>query len=134
MCHIPSDLQGNAGCLIVHEGRFLAARHLKKDKWNLPGGTYERGESAQCTAQRETREELGVTVIVGELLREHSNGFYLFRCTFAAGQFKAAYVVPRSGTNDVSRIQWLLPDEIQAHDWRYPQRWPSIAALVQGQR
>lgn len=132
-CHTPSELAGNAGCLIMQGDQFLAARHLQKDKWNLPGGTQERGESAQCTAARETREELGVEVEVGPLLRQQNNGFYLFSCSLKPGQYQANYTVPLSGVSEVSRISWLSLDDVIAQDWRYPQRWQTMAALIRAQ-
>ena len=129
-CQIPSSLKGNAGCLITHNDQFLAARHRKKDKWNLPGGTAERGESAECTAARETKEELGLDVSVGELLVQHENGFYLFNCELAADQYQSSYSVPPSGINEVTEIQWLYPDQVKAQDWRYPERWEKMQQLV----
>lgn len=129
-CSIPSDLVGNAGCLILHNDQFLVARHRQLDKWNLPGGTKAWGESAQCTAQRETREELGVEVNVGPLLIQEDNGFYLFRCDLLDGQYQANYPVPASGASEVSAIAWLSPEQITAQEWRYPQRWSKLQRLV----
>ena len=122
-CNIPSELVGNAGCLIMHGDQFLVARHRKKDKWNLPGGTAERGESAQCTAARETWEELGLEVEVGALLRQQENGFYLFSCSLRPSQYQPSYTVPLSGIMEVSRISWLSVEDVTADDWRYPLRW-----------
>lgn len=132
-CNIPSELVGNAGCLIVHGDQFLVARHRKKEKWNLPGGTMESGESAQCTAARETREELGVHVEVEHLLRQQDNGFYLFSCKLKVGEYQPNYSVPITGLTEVSRISWLKIDDVTAGDWRYPQRWQTMAALISAQ-
>lgn len=132
-CNIPSKLVGNAGCLIMHGDQFLVARHRKKDKWNLPGGTAERGESAQCTAVRETGEELGIQVEVGPLLRQQDNGFYLFSCTLKPGEYQSSYTVPLSGVTEVSRISWLKLDDVVADDWRYSQRWQTMAVLIRAQ-
>ncbi len=132
-CNIPSELVGNAGCLIMHGDQFLAARHRKKDKWNLPGGTAAQGESAQCTAARETQEELGVVVNVGALLSQQDNGFYLFSCNLKPEQYHSSYSVPLSGMIEVSRISWLRLEDVVAQDWRYPQRWKAMQALIKTQ-
>ena len=50
-------------------------------KLQLPAGGRESGESPQCTARRETLEETGLVVRVGEPVGTRSRGrFVLFRC------------------------------------------------------
>ncbi len=44
------------------DGRVLAARSRGKDKFYLPGGKREPGESDAETLVREIREELGVEI------------------------------------------------------------------------
>jgi len=60
-----------AGCVIVDkEGRILLLHRNRPNRvqWELPGGKLEPGESAQETAIREVKEELGVDVdILGQL-------------------------------------------------------------------
>ncbi len=46
----------------VADGRVLAARSRGKDKFYLPGGKREPGESDAETLVREVREELGVEI------------------------------------------------------------------------
>jgi 8-oxo-dGTP diphosphatase len=59
------------GVVIVSEDRFLAvrrAREPKIDLWELPGGFCDGWEHPADAAVREAREELGVTVRLGELV------------------------------------------------------------------
>lgn len=128
-CPIVSEHIGNGGCLIVHDDKVLMAKHRKKDKWNLPGGTYEPGESAQCAAQRETWEEVGVKVEIGELVTRFKNGFYLYRCHLNAGEYRSQYAVPESGVKEVTAIEWIDPSTLSPADWRYPERWPKEQQL-----
>lgn len=130
-CDQPSKLSGNAGCLIVHNGVFLSPKHKATQRWNLPGGTSERGESAQCTAKRETWEEVGVRVNVGDLITQFDNGFYLFACTPVSLQYARHYPVPESGKDEVSDIQWLKPQQLKDKDWRFPKRWQHQQAVIQ---
>jgi 8-oxo-dGTP diphosphatase len=48
------------------DGRVLAARRNHPPGWELPGGKVEPGESERAALVRELREELGVTVEVGD--------------------------------------------------------------------
>lgn len=54
---------------IVREGRVLCARRRSgphAGQYEFPGGKVEPGESEVAALVRECREELGVTVVVGE--------------------------------------------------------------------
>lgn len=53
------------GAILAMEGRVLLAhrqprRSCRPDRWDLPGGHVEAGESPQAAVGRELREELGV--------------------------------------------------------------------------
>lgn len=53
------------GCFVVRDGRFLMGRRLGAHgpgTWSVPGGWVERGESPECAAAREVREETGMLI------------------------------------------------------------------------
>lgn len=56
------------GRLRDEDGRILLCRLTYKQEWDLPGGVVEVGEAPAAGLAREIREELGVTVEVGDLL------------------------------------------------------------------
>lgn len=58
-----------AGLLVCDPaGRVLMLQTSYKPEWEIPGGITEPGEGPRQTVQRETREEIGVTPVVGDLL------------------------------------------------------------------
>ncbi len=78
--------------------------------WEFVGGKVEQGESKEQALVRECREELGITVSVGEvfctLVHEYPDicvRLTLFRCTIAEGEPR------RLEHND---LQWITPSEI----------------------
>lgn len=58
-----------AGVLFGDEwGRVLLVEPTYKPDWEVPGGSVEADESPRAAAEREVREELGLSVAVGRLL------------------------------------------------------------------
>jgi 8-oxo-dGTP pyrophosphatase MutT (NUDIX family) len=54
--------------IIWHEGRLLLVSH-NKNTWYAPGGWLDDFETLDATCKRELHEELGVEVVVGELVK-----------------------------------------------------------------
>ena len=107
---------GNAGCLVVDGGRLLMVQQRITGLWALPGGTAEPGERAVCTAWRETREETGLEVRVGELLHRFDNGFRLYRCTPAEPQQAPSAAATGPGDAlEIADLGWLDRHQISDH-------------------
>lgn len=119
---------GNAGCLIRMGKRVLMPRHRPSGTWNLPGGTQEPGETAQCTAHRETWEETGLDTRVGKLIERFENGFYLFECE-PKKPLTATHLplpLPEWSKKEVTEIRLLDPGAIQPKDYRFPKQLRKI--------
>lgn len=73
------------------EDRILLCKRTDIDRWNMPGGAMELGESPWEAAIRETKEEVGVDVEVDRLFGVYSKiddeevGF-AFLCTIVGGE------------------------------------------------
>ncbi|HDQ04550.1 MAG TPA: NUDIX domain-containing protein [Deltaproteobacteria bacterium] len=85
--------------------------------WAIPGGTLKLGESMRQCAERETREETGITIKAGE-------GVYTFdfieydeqgkiKYHFVVIDFWAKYISgePR-GADDALEAGWFTPEEL----------------------
>lgn len=81
-------------------------------RWEFPGGKMEAGEGFADALQREIREEIGVTVVVGAEIAATCHAYpdqcvalHLFRCRLVAGipspcQVADVRWVPRSALKD----------------------------------
>ncbi len=119
-----STRQGNAGCIIKIDDKMLIVRHRKTGKLSPPAGTAKEGETAQCTAHRETWEETSVEVRVGRLLNSFDDQFHLFHCL--AADEVTELLVPEAFKSEISEILLLNPTLLSNDEWRFPEQLPSI--------
>jgi 8-oxo-dGTP diphosphatase len=59
------------GAIIIDGDRVALVKRGRAPlagQWSIPGGLLEVGETLRACAQREVREETGLTVIIGDLL------------------------------------------------------------------
>jgi ADP-ribose pyrophosphatase YjhB (NUDIX family) len=72
----PRQRLGAIAVILDERGRVLVVEHALRVRhpWGFPGGWVERGEHPEHGLVRELREELGLHVEVGELLRCEKHG------------------------------------------------------------
>ena len=113
--------------LLWREGRLLACRRpLGKARallWEFAGGKVEEGESPEEALVRECREELGVSVTVGEPYAQTAYEYpdlsvrlTFFTCTLDGGEPQRL---------EHAELKWLLPEELKEYAF-----CPADAALI----
>ena len=126
--------QGNAGCLVVEDGKLLMIQQRFSGNWSLPGGTAESGERAVCTALRETREETGYQVIVERQVHQFYNGFRLYLCSIERsldGSQATQEIDTEYDTMEVQNIAWLDRKGRDQVPWRFEDQRDLIQRLVE---
>lgn len=76
--------------LLVRDGQVLLVRHVYEDKWYLPGGLVERGETLDEAIRREAMEEVGAEILELELFGVYTNdrqGWYDHISVFISHDF-----------------------------------------------
>jgi 8-oxo-dGTP pyrophosphatase MutT (NUDIX family) len=48
--------------LMIRDDQILLVKHVYEDRWYLPGGLVEKGETLDFAARREASEEVGATI------------------------------------------------------------------------
>ena len=105
--------------LIWDENRFMIcqrpAHKARGLLWEFVGGKAEPGETMEAALIRECREELDITVSVGEVFMQVVHEYpdihirlTLFHCTIAAGTPKLL---------EHQDLQWILPCQIPNFDF-----------------
>ena len=105
---------------LIWEGdRFLICRRPANKArallWEFVGGKVETGETKEETLIRECREELGITVSVGDVFMEviHQYPDITIRLTL----FAAAILEGTPRRLEHSELKWITSDEIPAHSF-----------------
>ncbi|MFQ5954138.1 MAG: NUDIX hydrolase [Kiloniellales bacterium] len=106
------------------------ARPPREGQWSLPGGLQELGETVFETAEREVREETGLSVAATELidvvdLIERDGGGRVRRhytLIDVTAEWRAGEVSP---SDEVAEAQWFTLDAIPA-----PQLWQETVRIV----
>ena len=117
--------------LIWDGGRFMIcqrpAHKARGLLWEFVGGKTEPGESMEAALIRECREELDITVSVGDIFTQVVHEYpdilirlTLFHCTIAEGTPKLL---------EHNNLKWILPCEIPDFDFCPADK--DILALIQ---
>jgi len=124
------ELVGNAGCFVLDKQKLLVVQVIHNGRGlDIPGGTSEKGESAQCTAARETLEETGLTVVVHELA--HTFGkFYLFRCELKDPSQADLVGTPKDFQLEIAKAFWLDVFQSDEKQWRFPKQLRVLKGMV----
>jgi len=108
-----------SAALIFRDGQLLITqRHADAHlggRWEFPGGKLEAGETFEQCLVREIREELGVTIAVGELFEEISHVYpeklvhlKFFRCQLLVGEPQPL---------DCAAVKWIPPAGLDTHEF-----------------
>ena len=108
-----------AVAIIEQADRFLISRRLPEDSfggfWEFPGGKCNPGETLQECLAREVREELGITITVGQKLQviEHEYPqrtvrLHCFSCRIVSGEPQAI---------ECAAWRWVSPRELPEYEF-----------------
>ena len=100
----------------IQHGKILSTKSFGKDKYYIPGGKREAGESDKQTLIREIREELSVHIIPGSI-----NYVGIFKAQADGKQegvvvkmtcYKGKYKEQLLASNEIQEIRWLNYEDI----------------------
>lgn len=106
-----------------NEGRVLMIHKTDNDKWALPGGGHEIGESIKDTVIREVKEETGYDIEVDAITGTYTNPNHVM--AYDDGevrqQFSIAFRAKLAGgeartSNESDQVEWLSLQQIDALD------------------
>ena len=109
------------GAIVIKDEKILLVKRNKaphKDLWAIPGGSVELGETLQEAAERELREETGLTIKAGDpvhtfdLIEQNKDGSLRFH--YVIVDLEAEYVRGELRPADDARdARWFAPEEFE---------------------
>lgn len=117
--------------LIGQDGKLLICRRPRNKSrallWEFAGGKVEAGETGQAALIRECREELGITLDVGEIYTETTHTYPDITIHLTLFHARIAEGTPQALEHE--ELRWVLPQELPAFDF-CPADHEIIARLV----
>ncbi|MDJ0829024.1 MAG: NUDIX hydrolase [Desulfobacterales bacterium] len=109
------------GAVVIKDGKVLLVKrgqHPAKDHWAIPGGSVHLGETLQAAAEREIREETGITIRAQEpvftfdVIQHDDHGHIKFH--YVIIDLKGEYVAGEPHpADDATDARWISPAEMQ---------------------
>ncbi|MDA8123881.1 MAG: NUDIX hydrolase [Deltaproteobacteria bacterium] len=116
----PDSPRVGVGAVVLKEGRVLLVRRGVPPNcglWAIPGGGLKVGETMREGAEREIREETGITirakehVYTGDLVDRDAAGRVRFH--YAVIDYAGEYVCGEvKGADDALEARWVSPEEL----------------------
>jgi len=107
------------GAAIVEGGKCFVAQRGEAmslaGKWEFPGGKVEAGESPTAALAREIAEELGLQVMVAQLLG--TGTAKVGERTIRLDVYAATIVSGNLALREHAQVMWASADELEQFDW-----------------
>jgi 8-oxo-dGTP diphosphatase len=119
-----------AGLIVGDDGRVLITQRRADQalalQWEFPGGKVEPGEAPVAALVRELEEEIGVTVVVGQIWDVLFHAYPAFDLVMLVYACRVVHGVPHAV--EVADIAWTAPEDLD--DWDIlPADWPLVERL-----
>lgn len=102
-----------AVALFDSNGNILLLRRKDNDKWTMPGGTLDYGESLTNCAIREVREETGLNIRITGLIGTYTDPHILI--AYSDGEVRQEFTLVYAAEIDSGELR--IDDESKEADW-----------------
>ncbi|MGH9438138.1 MAG: NUDIX hydrolase [Terriglobia bacterium] len=97
----------------IPPSHILLLRRKDNDKWTMPGGTLDFGESLTDCATREVREETGLTIRITGLIGTYSDPHILI--AYSDGEVRQEFTLVYAA--EIESGQLKIDDESKEAEW-----------------
>jgi 8-oxo-dGTP diphosphatase len=107
--------------IIEKDGKYLITQRPENDgrhnggRWEFPGGKVEFGEDPRQGLEREINEELGITIVAGDIFEYSSHVYGTEKHVVLLG-IHCDYVSGEIQNHDIADHDWVTPEEMSKYD------------------
>ncbi|WP_432486903.1 NUDIX hydrolase [Kineococcus sp. SYSU DK018] len=138
----PNSLVPAASVVVLQDGKVLMHRRSDTDRWSIPGGGMEPGESIKDTAVREAREETGYDIEIDRLVGVFSDPNHVV--SYDDGEVRQQFSVCFAGhviggnprlSAETRQVGWHTPQdlEVMTEDEVHPSILLRVRVALQGE-
>ncbi|MGW5362683.1 NUDIX domain-containing protein [Actinopolymorpha pittospori] len=116
----PNSLVPSVTAVVVRDDTLLLIHRVDNDRWALPGGAIELGESSIQAAVRETSEETGIEIEVQGLVGVYTDPRHVMR--YDDGEVRQQFSLcfradpvggsPRPQPSETRAVRWVALDRL----------------------
>lgn len=123
MCRIAPTFSASpaapAACFIKLDTKLLVIKLQNDNGWQLPSGSINMQQSAQCTAHQAVWQNTGLNVEVGQLLATRPDKMHIYACSLSNGfeNLAQALPVPEWAERKVANINVINPNLTTSSQW-----------------
>ena len=112
--------QIHVSCAIIQRDNFILAVQRSEQmslplKWEFPGGKIEKGETPEECLKRELKEELELSLKVGEALKPMTHAYDSFTVTLHP--FICSITSGEIVLHEHAAFVWMNPSKLPTIDW-----------------
>ncbi|TDM13450.1 NUDIX hydrolase [Macrococcus bovicus] len=109
--------------IVIKNSKLLIVKSKSENKWSIPTGGIEAGESKEEALVREVHEETGYKVNIirhvkqmKKKVKEYDVTVDYFYCNIIGGQLEII-----DPDNEIAQVKWIEKDEYNKLNWLYPE-------------
>jgi|SRR3989344_672019 len=107
-------VKATAGCILIKDNKVLLTKRkvrIENDKWCIPGGHMDIGETPEETVRRETKEETGLNIKNLKFLSYENEFMPELKNHSLVLMFQGTPEGKESNNDEVSEQKWFTKEE-----------------------
>lgn len=117
--------------LLIRGDKFLILRYSSNNKWGLPGGRIDKGETGKEALKRELKEEIGFDNFKYLGIADYDFYYYKNDNNETIAKCDLVNLIENDSneikiTSEHNKVRWIKEDEVGEYEFA----WPNMERLI----